>query len=148
MLNKVFLIFNHLFHSNNACLIYLKKQKTNILNSFWFAFWTKFHFLNKWVLWLSNNWEGKKPKGDLHCQRILSIFPASVHRFYANLHVFVNFNPFLYNNDQFALQNLNLNLNRIWIPRVRVDTWGRFYSISSVTVICSQNAKKKKHSIC
>ena len=38
------------------------------------------------------------PEGDLHCQCILSIFPASVHQFYANLLVFVNINPFaLYN---------------------------------------------------
>ena len=43
------------------------------------------------------------PKGDLHCQCILSIFPARVHQFYANLLVFVNINPFLYINDQFAL---------------------------------------------
>ena len=43
------------------------------------------------------------PEGDLHCQCILSIFPASVHQFYANILVFVNINPFLYINDQFAL---------------------------------------------
>ena len=43
------------------------------------------------------------PEGDLHCQCILSIFPASVHQFYANILVFVNINPFLYTNDQFAL---------------------------------------------
>ena len=39
----------------------------------------------------------------LHCQCILSILPASVHQFYANIFVFVNINPFLYINDQFAL---------------------------------------------
>ena len=44
------------------------------------------------------------PKGDLHCQCILSIFPARVHQFYANTPVFVNINPFLYINDQFALR--------------------------------------------
>ena len=44
-------------------------------------------------------------KGDLHCQCILSIFPASVHQFYANILVFININPFLYTNDQFALVN-------------------------------------------
>ena len=43
-------------------------------------------------------------------QCILSIFPASVHQFYANLLVFVNVNPFLYIIDQFALKN---------IPRLR-----------------------------
>ena len=43
------------------------------------------------------------PEGDLHCQCILSIFPASVYQFYANIHVFVNINPFLYTKDQFAL---------------------------------------------
>ena len=32
-----------------------------------------------------------------------SIFPASVHQFYANILVFVNINPFLYLNHQFAL---------------------------------------------
>ena len=36
-------------------------------------------------------------------QCILSIFPASVHQFNANLLVFVNINPFLYIKDQFAL---------------------------------------------
>ena len=41
--------------------------------------------------------------GALHCQCILSIFPASVHQFYANVLVFVNINQFLYINDQFAL---------------------------------------------
>ena len=44
------------------------------------------------------------PEGDLHCQCILSIFPASLHQFYANILVFVNINPFLYINDQFALE--------------------------------------------
>ena len=42
-------------------------------------------------------------EGDLHCQCILSIFPPSVHQFYANVLVFVNINHFLYINDQFAL---------------------------------------------
>jgi hypothetical protein len=45
-------------------------------------------------------------------QCILSIFPASVHQFYANIFVFVNINPFLYINDQFALKNVNLILKR------------------------------------
>ena len=48
------------------------------------------------------------PKGDLHCQCILSIFPPSVHQFYVNILVFGNINPFLYINDQFALVN--------WLP--------------------------------
>jgi hypothetical protein len=39
----------------------------------------------------------------LDCQCILSIFPASVHQFYANIFLFININPFLYINDQFAL---------------------------------------------
>ena len=39
-------------------------------------------------------------------QCILSISPASVHQFYANILVFVNINPFLYTNDQFALTNI------------------------------------------
>ena len=39
-------------------------------------------------------------------QCILSIFPASVQQFYANLLVFVNINPFLYISDQFALENI------------------------------------------
>ena len=38
-------------------------------------------------------------------QCILSIFPSSVHQFYANILVFDNINPFLYINDQFALCN-------------------------------------------
>ena len=41
-------------------------------------------------------------------QCILSIFQASVHQFYANLLVFVNINPFLFINDQFALSILIL----------------------------------------
>jgi hypothetical protein len=45
---------------------------------------------------------------DLHCQCILSILPASVHQFYANIFVFVNINPFLYINDQFALKNVDI----------------------------------------
>ena len=45
------------------------------------------------------------PEGDLHCQCILSIFPASVHQICAYILVFVNINPFLYTNDQFALVN-------------------------------------------
>ena len=44
------------------------------------------------------------PEGDLHCQCLLSILPASVHQFYANIFVFININPFLYMNDQFALK--------------------------------------------
>ena len=43
------------------------------------------------------------PKGNLHCQCILSIFPAIVHQFYANILAFVNINPFIYINDQFSL---------------------------------------------
>ena len=59
-----------------------------------------------------HNISGLFHEGDLHCQCILSIFPASVHQFYANILVFVtqyielgfvSNNPFLYNNDQFAL---------------------------------------------
>ena len=50
-----------------------------------------------------HNISGLFHEGDLHCQCILSIFPASVHQFYANILVFVNINPFLYINDQFAL---------------------------------------------
>ena len=46
------------------------------------------------------------PKGDLHCQCILSIFPASVHQFYVNILVFININPFIYVNNQFALSNI------------------------------------------
>ena len=52
---------------------------------------------------IATNAGPRVPEGDLHCQCILSIFPASVHQFYANLLVFVNINPFLYINDQFAL---------------------------------------------
>ena len=44
----------------------------------------------------------------MHCQCILSIFPASVHQFYVNILVFVNINPVLYTNDQFALKNVDL----------------------------------------
>ena len=40
---------------------------------------------------------------DLHCQCILSIFPASLHQVYKNILVFININPFLYTNNQFAL---------------------------------------------
>ena len=43
------------------------------------------------------------PEGDLYCQCILSILPASVHQFYVNI---ININPFLYTNDQFALENI------------------------------------------
>ena len=42
-------------------------------------------------------------EGELHCQCILSVFPASEHQFYANILLFVNINPFLYISDQFAL---------------------------------------------
>ena len=38
----------------------------------------------------------------------LSIFPASVHQFYANILVFVTIYPFLYINDQFALTDSSL----------------------------------------
>ena len=34
------------------------------------------------------------PKGDLHCQCILSIFPARVYQFYVNILVFININLF------------------------------------------------------
>ena len=44
-------------------------------------------------------------KFHMHCQCILSIFPASMHQFYANLLVLF---VFLYNNDQFALKNVDL----------------------------------------
>ena len=43
-------------------------------------------------------------------QCILSIFPVRVHLFYANILVFVNINPFLYINDQFALTNIRFTL--------------------------------------
>jgi hypothetical protein len=62
------------------------------------------------------------PEGDLHCQCILSIFPASVHQFYANILVFVNINPFLYINDQFALVNIkpvSLHQRSICIEKCR-----------------------------
>jgi hypothetical protein len=61
-------------------------------------------------------WQGHKillqcsvPEGDLHCQCLLSIFPASVHQFYVNILVFVSINPFLQTNDQFALRNIHLS---------------------------------------
>ena len=57
----------------------------------------------KCVNWLTILLQFSVPEGDLHCQCILSIFPASVHQFYANVLVFVNINQFLYINDQFAL---------------------------------------------
>ena len=49
--------------------------------------------------------------------RILSIFPAIVHQFYANILVFVNINPFLYINDQFALIDCNwfFSVFQTWI---------------------------------
>ena len=46
------------------------------------------------------------PKENLHCHCILTIFPARVHQFYANIFVFLNINPFLYINDQFGLRNI------------------------------------------
>ena len=57
-----------------------------------YKFWIHFHE----KLWL------------ILLQCILSIFPASVHQFYANILVFVNINPFLYINNQFALRVLKL----------------------------------------
>ena len=41
-------------------------------------------------------------EGDLHCH-----CQKSVHQFYTNILVFVNINPFLYINDQFALEYQN-----------------------------------------
>ena len=46
----------------------------------------------------------------LHCQCILSIFPATMHQFYANKLIFVNNKLFLYTNDQFALINKSLGV--------------------------------------
>ena len=43
------------------------------------------------------------PEGDLHCQCILSIFPASLYQFYATIIIFVNIKTYLSINDQFAL---------------------------------------------
>ena len=43
------------------------------------------------------------PEGDLHCQCILSIFPAGANQFYANILALLNVNVFLHINDQFAL---------------------------------------------
>ena len=65
-------------------------------------------------------------EGDLHCQCILSIFPGSVHQFYANLLVFININPFLYINDQFALYSamllyLHLISNKIFFHPAKFD---------------------------
>ena len=56
------------------------------------------------------------PEGDLHCQCILSIFPASEHQFYVNILVFVNINPFLYINNQFALGYVQYSqiIKKIW----------------------------------
>ena len=58
-------------------------------------------------------------------QCILSIFPARVHQFYANILVFVNINPFLYINDQFALfvSVYTSNINPININLNFLDGW-------------------------
>ena len=54
------------------------------------------------------------PKCDLHCHCILSIFPAGVHQFYANIFALVNIKLFLYINDQFGNANKNFVCLLIW----------------------------------
>ena len=58
-------------------------------------------FAKKWYT-LAGKIDNAGPRN----QCILSIFPASEHQFYVNILVFVNINPFLYLNDQFALENI------------------------------------------
>ena len=55
-----------------------------------------------------SKWHKGKDISEVLLQYILSIFPASMHQFYANILVFVNINPYLYTNDQFALKNVDL----------------------------------------
>ena len=74
------------------------------------------------------------PEGDLHCQCILSIFPASEHQFYLNILVFVNINPFLYTNDQFALY---------CIPKNQISRFPT-YRVKAKRLYCIVFKKKKK----
>ena len=48
----------------------------------------------KCVNWLTILLQCSVSEGDLHCQCILSIFPASMHQLYVNTLAFVNINPF------------------------------------------------------
>ena len=67
-------------------------------------------------------------------QCILSIFPASVHQLYANILVFVNINPFLYINDQFALHNIHVRSFKTFIlcPNTPPDNCDKFRSSAVV----------------
>ena len=61
----------------------------------------------------------------------LSIFPASMHQFYANILVFVNINPFLYINVQFTLQ---IQKKKSWKHCMGISL--RFHKIFDLTVTC------------
>jgi hypothetical protein len=70
------------------------------------------------------------PEGELHCQCRLSIFPAN--QFYANILVFVNINPFLYTNDQFALviqKTFAFFINALVICHAKICLVNTFYYV-------------------
>ena len=66
-----------------------------------------YHTYNRKLSVCSTSRSSIKSASLKHCQCIFSIFPASMHQFYANILVFVNINPFLYINDQFALSHMD-----------------------------------------
>ena len=68
-----------------------------------------------------SKWHKGKDISEVLLQCILSIFPASVHQFYANILVFVNINPFLYINDQFALFNICTFFELLKYPLLTID---------------------------
>ena len=97
-------------------------------------------------LYLANIARMQRPEGDLHCQCILSIFPASVHQFYGNILVFVNINPFLYINDQFALHIVNFPCRLVPIMKqthlhLKMLTYSSIWLIHLRLVIFNYNGK-------
>jgi hypothetical protein len=99
-------------------------------------------YIGQYIRFIVQN--GYIASGTLHCQCILSIFPASVHQFYSNLLVFVNINPFLYINDQFALSNISVlyyNISKYLDQRTLVFYFYPMYN-AFLGNFCSSTYKK------
>ena len=113
VVNKLF-VFKSLLTTPSNVLLLQKAAAIQMLTTRWRVIRSDLLFFQKkFSTFLAKEKQEKMrllqcsvPEGDLHCQCTLSIFPASVHQFYVNIFVFLNINPFLHSNDQFALNHI------------------------------------------
>ena len=95
---------SHVFTKTKQKYFELSWNSSTSQSYVWVLFVCSFSFLsNSYKFWI--HFHEKNVVNIATMQ--LSIFPASVHQFYANILVFVNINPFLYINDQFALVDID-----------------------------------------